>query len=123
MPSGRGLNRHWPPAQGGHEKLPPCSFEPFAHRLAIHIAVGRNGVAVGDDCIDRTPFDERPDVRHEVEIAVPGNQWPLLAPHRKTMLPDVCDRHRLHQNTWAPALVLNCTEQRGTERQDTIAIP
>src|SRR6476646_7426598 len=122
MPLGRGLNRDWPPAQGGHEKLSYGSFQPFAHRFAVHVAIGRNGVAVSDKRVDYTPLDERLDVRHEIEIAVPGNQGPMLASHRKAMLPDVCDGHRLHQNTSAAALVLDRTEQRGAEWQDAVAV-
>src|SRR5262245_23019866 len=112
----------WPPAQGSHEKLSHGSFQPFAHRFAVHVAVGGNGVAVIDKRVDRTPLDERLEVRHEIEIAVPGNQRPMLASHRKAMLPDVSDGHRLHQNTCAAALVLDRTEQRGAEWQDAIAV-
>src|SRR5262249_6705671 len=122
MPLLRGLNRDWPPAQGSHEKLSHGSFQPFAHRFAVNVAVGGNGVAVIDERVGCTPLNERIEGRREIEIALTRNKRPMLASHRKAMLPDVSDGHRLHQNTCAAALVLDRTEQRGAEWQDAIPV-
>src|SRR5262245_12027782 len=111
------LYRYRPAAQGCSHELTYGCFELLGHHLTIDLAIGRDRLTIGDQSIDRALCDEGLDVRQEVEIAVPGNQRPMLTAHRNALLAGIADRHWLDQNLVTATLGIDCAKQRGSEWQ------
>src|SRR5664279_3337150 len=115
----------WPPGSNAsgmsrtrkvHIKSFGCQMNVYdSHRMADTLAPAG---------YSETARDKILDVRHEVEIAVPGDQRAMLASHRYAVLAGIADRHRLNQNAapGARAGLLHRTDQGGAERQHTVAV-
>src|SRR5712671_523719 len=77
--------------EGADHACPNDRFHSRGEPLAVAGLIDRQGLVQLDDDVDRPHPERSPEMRDELHVPVPGEEWARLAPHRHAMQADIGD--------------------------------